>query len=172
MMYKTGDLGRMLPDSNMEFLGRMDHQVKIRGYRVELGEIENKLLKHPAVKEAVVVDKTDSDGNKYLCAYMVWHEEQTVAEMREYLAKELPDYMIPAYFVGIDQIPLTANGKIDRKSLPDPGGSINTGVEYVPPRNEIESKLVKIWQEVLEIEKIGVNDNFFDLGGNSLSLIR
>ena len=169
MMYKTGDLGRMLPDGNMEFLGRIDHQVKIRGYRVELGEIENKLLKHPLIKEAVAVDKTDAGGNKYLCAYIVWHEEaQTLAEMKEYLSYELPDYMIPAYFVSIDAIPLTSNGKINRKSLPDPSGSINTGVEYVAPRDQTEEELAKLWQEVLEVEKIGVNDNFFDLGGHSL----
>jgi acyl-coenzyme A synthetase/AMP-(fatty) acid ligase/acyl carrier protein len=168
MMYKTGDLGRMLPDNNIEFLGRMDHQVKIRGYRVELGEIESKLLKHPAVKEAVAVDKTGPDGNKFLCAYIVWHEPQTVAEMREYLLQELPDYMIPTYFIGIEQIPVTANGKIDRKALPEPEANIHTGVEYVAPRDEIETELAAIWQEVLSVERVGIHDNFFELGGHSL----
>ncbi|HEX3045261.1 MAG TPA: amino acid adenylation domain-containing protein [Bacillota bacterium] len=168
MMYRTGDLGRMLPDGNIEFLGRKDHQVKIRGYRVELGEIESKLLKHGAVKEAVVVDKTGADGNKYLCAYIVWHEEQTVATMREYLAGELPDYMIPTYYIAIERIPLTSNGKIDRKALPEPEGNIHTGVEYVAPRDPVEAGLAQIWQEILEVEKLGVNDNFFELGGHSL----
>ncbi len=171
MMYKTGDLGRMQPDGNIEFLGRIDHQVKIRGYRVELGEIESKLLKHLAVKDAVVVDKMDTGGNKYLCAYVVWNEEQAVPQMKEFLGRELPDYMIPNYFIGIDRIPLTFNGKIDRKSLPEPGGAINTGVEYVPPRNEIEAELAKIWREVLEVDRVGIHDNFFDIGGHSLKAL-
>ncbi len=167
-MYKTGDLARWLPDGNIEFLGRIDNQVKIRGFRIELGEIESKLLSHTEIKEAIVIDKEDSNNNKYLCAYIAVEREQTVAELREYLLKELPEYMIPAYFIQLDKLPLTANGKVDRKALPEPDGSITTGAEYVAPRNEIEEKLVSIWSEVLGIEKIGINDNFFELGGHSL----
>jgi acyl carrier protein len=168
MMYKTGDLGRMLPDGNIEFLGRMDYQVKIRGYRVELGEIENKLTKHPAVREAVVVDRTDTMGVKYLCAYIVWRQTVTVVEIREYLANELPDYMIPTYFIGIEQIPLTPNGKIDRKALPEPEGNLRTNTEYIAPQNEIQEILADIWQEALGVAKVGIDDDFFDLGGHSL----
>ncbi|MDP4147694.1 MAG: amino acid adenylation domain-containing protein, partial [Bacillota bacterium] len=143
-MYKTGDLARWLPDGNIEFIGRMDHQVKIRGYRIELGEIESQLLKHEEIKEAVVIDREDTEGNKYLCAYVVSNKEITVTELREHLAKELPDYMIPAYFIQLENIPLTPNGKIDRKALPEPEGEINTGVEYAAPRNEVEEKIVKV----------------------------
>ncbi len=168
MMYRTGDLGRFLPDGNIEFLGRMDYQVKIRGYRVELGEIESKLHGHSLVKAAVVVDKTDSSGNKYLCAYIVWEQECTVSEMRSFLSAELPEYMIPTYFVGIDKIPLNSNGKIDRKALPEPGGNICTGKDYTPAETETEEKLSAIWKEVLEIDEISVEDNFFELGGHSL----
>ncbi|MCX7923160.1 MAG: amino acid adenylation domain-containing protein [Clostridia bacterium] len=168
MMYKTGDLGRMLPDGNIEFLGRKDHQVKIRGYRVELGEIENQLLKHPSIKETVVIDRADSSGNKYLCAYMVSDRELTPTELRDHLSKELPDYMIPSYFIRLDKLPLTPNGKMDRKALPEPSESVNTGTEYVMPANSTEEKLQKVWQEILEIERIGVTDNFFELGGHSL----
>ncbi len=170
-MYKTGDLARWLPDGNIEFLGRIDNQVKIRGFRIELGEIESKLLSHTEIKEAVVIDKEDSNKNKYLCAYIAVEREQTVAELREHLSKELPEYMIPTYFIQLDKLPLTANGKVDRKSLPEPDGSVTTGAEYEAPRNEIEEKLVSIWSEVLGIEKIGINDNFFELGGHSLKAI-
>ena len=146
-MYRTGDLARWLPDGNIEFIGRIDHQVKIRGFRIELGEIESQLLKHEEIKEAVVIDREDKDGNKYLCAYVVSNKEMTVIELREHLSKELPDYMVPAYFMQLEKIPLTPNGKIDRKALPEPDGDINTGVEYVAPRNEIEEKIVKIWSK-------------------------
>jgi amino acid adenylation domain-containing protein len=168
VLYKTGDLARWLPDGNIEFLGRMDHQVKIRGFRIELGEIESLLKKHQSIKEVVVIDKEDAQGNKYLCAYLVSDQAFTVSEIREFLARELPNYMIPAQFVKLEKIPLTSHGKVDRKALPEPDGSINTGVEYEGPGNEIEKKLVKIWQEVLGTERIGINDNFFELGGHSL----
>jgi len=167
-MYRSGDLARWLPDGNIEYLGRMDAQVKIRGNRIELGEIENKLLKHNEIKAAVVIDKADSNNNKYLCAYLAVEREQTVAELREYLSKELPEYMIPTYFIQLDKLPLTANGKIDRKALPEPDGNIVLGTEYEAPRNSTEEKLVAIWREVLGVEKIGINDNFFELGGHSL----
>ena len=171
LLYRSGDLARFLPDGEMEYLGRIDHQVKIRGHRIELGEIDNQLLKHPAVKEAVVLAREDKEGNKYLCAYIVDDREITVQEIRDYLSKELPDYMIPSYFVQLDKIPLTSNGKVDRKSLPEPDGSINTGVEYAPPESEAEKKLVEIWQEVLRVDRIGVNDSFFSIGGDSIKAI-
>jgi len=167
-MYRTGDLARWLPDGNIEFLGRIDSQVKIRGFRIELGEIENQLIEHEAVKEAVVIAKEEQDGSKYLCSYVVGDGQLTVTELREYLRKELPDYMIPSYFMQLEAMPLTPNGKIDRKALPEPDGKIDSSVEYEAPRNEVEEKLVKIWEEVLKVEKIGINDNFFELGGHSL----
>lgn len=169
-MYKTGDLGRLLADGNIEFLGRKDHQVKIRGYRVELGEIESHLLKNVAIKEAIVVDRTDSSGNKYLCAYLVSDRELTGAELREYLAGELPDYMIPVYFIRLEKLPLTTNGKIDRKALPEPAQDIITGNRYTKPENDMERRLCDIWQEVLGLDRIGTTDDFFEIGGHSLKI--
>ncbi|MGB7604620.1 MAG: amino acid adenylation domain-containing protein, partial [Lutisporaceae bacterium] len=169
-MYKTGDLVRWSQDGNIEFLGRIDHQVKIRGYRIELGEVEARILSCEGIKEATVIAR-EAEGNKYICAYITGNREFTVSELREYLLKELPEYMIPTYFIQLDKLPLTANGKIDRKALPEPDGSITTGTEYVAPSNETEEKLVSIWQEVLGIQKVGINDNFFELGGHSLKAI-
>ncbi|HLP47901.1 MAG TPA: amino acid adenylation domain-containing protein, partial [Candidatus Kapabacteria bacterium] len=172
-LYCTGDLARWLPDGNIEFLGRIDYQVKIRGFRIELGEIEKRLLSHPGIKEAVVLMQDEED--KYLCAYIVSDHEYGVSELREYLLSKLPDYMIPAYFVTLTKIPLTVNGKIDRKSLPKPGLKVNES--YTPPRNKLEKKLVELWSEVLGKNKlnssqlqltIGIDDNFFNLGGHSL----
>ncbi|MDP4147324.1 MAG: amino acid adenylation domain-containing protein, partial [Bacillota bacterium] len=171
-MYKTGDLARWLPDGNIEFIERIDHQVKIRGFRIELGEIESQLLKHEEIREVVVIDKEDKEGNKYLCAYVVGDKELTVTELREHLSKELPDYMVPLYFIQLENIPLTPNGKIDRKGLPEPDSEINTGVEYAAPRNEVEEKIAKVWSEVLGVETIGIDDNFFALGGHSLKAIQ
>ncbi|EGO65801.1 non-ribosomal peptide synthetase [Acetonema longum] len=170
-MYRTGDLARWLPDGNVEYLGRIDHQVKIRGFRIELGEIETELLKHPAVKEAVVVAREEAATGKYLCAYFAAGQPLAVIQLRELLAKELPDYMIPAYFVQLDRMPLTASGKIDRKALPEPEGRSNTGAAYIAPRNEAEEKLARIWRQVLGIGQVGIHDNFFDLGGHSLKMI-
>ena len=170
-MYRTGDLARWLPDGNIEFFGRIDHQVKIRGYRIELGEIENRLLKHEMIKEAAVVAKKDNSGSKYLCAYIVAENELTVPELREYLSMELPAYMIPSYFVQLDKLPLTPNGKVDRKAMPEPDYYISTGTEYAAPEDEIEKELSEIWSNVLEIEGFGVNHDFFEVGGNSITLI-
>ncbi|QUI24145.1 non-ribosomal peptide synthase/polyketide synthase [Vallitalea pronyensis] len=167
-MYKTGDLARWLPNGNIEFLGRVDEQVKIRGYRIELGEIEAQLLKHEEIKEAVVVAKEDESSNKYLCGYIVVKNEVKAQELREYLSKELLDYMIPSCYVELDTMPLTPNGKIDRKALPEADGSIHTGAAYTEPTNEVEARLVKLWEEVLKVDKVGINDNFFELGGHSL----
>ena len=137
-LYRSGDLAKLLPDGDMEYYGRLDHQVKIRGHRIELGEIEARLLQHEAVEEAVVIARDDSEGIKYLCAYLVKGAELTIQALREYLSSELPGYMIPSYFVELEKMPLTSNGKLDRKALPDPDGSINTGTEYIAPSNDIE----------------------------------
>ncbi|NOQ25822.1 MAG: amino acid adenylation domain-containing protein, partial [Bacteroidales bacterium] len=166
-LYRTGDLARCLPDGNIEFLGRIDHQVKIRGFRIELGEIESVLLKHENIKESVVLAREEK-GDKYLCAYILSKEKFNQEEIRTYLSTSLPDYMIPAYFIELEKIPLTTNGKVNRKALPSP--EIKAGDNYVAPSTEIEEKLVEIWSEVLNIEKeeISVNDNFFSIGGHSL----
>ncbi|MBP2645388.1 MAG: amino acid adenylation domain protein [Firmicutes bacterium] len=171
-MYRTGDLARWLPDGNIEFLGRMDHQVKIRGFRIELGEIETELLKHPSIKETIVVARDGNDGDKYLCAYIVAEREVTIAELREHLSRTLPDYMLPPYFVELEKMPLNSNGKADRKALPEPKGNINTGVNYVAPRDETEEILVEVWQTVLKAERVGIKDNFFSLGGDSIKAIQ
>lgn len=171
-MYCTGDLARWLPDGNLEFGGRVDQQVKIRGNRVEIGEVEEQLSRCEGIKEAMVMAREDRGENKYLCAYLVSDNEIKVAEIKEQLSKTLPDYMIPTYFISIDKLPLTANGKIDTKALPQPDGNINTGVEYSAPDSATEEKLVEIWQEILDINKIGTNDNFFDIGGNSLLIMK
>ncbi len=170
-IYRTGDLACWLPDGNIEFLGRLDHQVKVRGYRVELGEIEAQLLGHPLVKEAVVVIRGNK-SDKYLIAYYVSDKEIELEEFHYHLEEKLPEYMIPPYFVKIDKMPLSRSGKTDRKSLPDFNGEIKSDVEYVAPSNEIEIKLVEIWSDILELDKIGVNNNFFRLGGHSLKATR
>ena len=174
----TGDLAQWLGDGNIEFLGRWDNQVKVRGFRIELGEIQSQLLKHEKIREAVVIGSSEEyqGGDKTLCAYIVYtgdaEEAAITRELRTYLSHMLPDYMIPAYFVPIKQIPLTPNGKIDRKALPGPG--IPSGKAYTAPGSEIEKKLVGLWSEVLEVDKtkIGVTDVFFEWGGHSLKAIR
>ncbi|WDV44340.1 amino acid adenylation domain-containing protein [Clostridiaceae bacterium M8S5] len=171
-MYKTGDLARWLPDGNIEFLGRKDYQVKIRGFRIELGEVESFLLKQEMIREAVVLAKEDESGNKYLCGYVIASENLTVHKLREKLLKEIPDYMIPSYFVQLDKMPLTPTGKIDRKALSKLSSKLNTGVKYVPPTNEMQHKIANLWQKELGIDKVGINDNFFEIGGNSLKAIR
>uniref|UniRef100_UPI000B29B220 non-ribosomal peptide synthetase n=1 Tax=Abyssisolibacter fermentans TaxID=1766203 RepID=UPI000B29B220 len=167
-MYRTGDLARWLPCGNIEFLGRIDNQVKIKGYRIELGEIENNLLQHEKIREAVVIVRKDGIEDKYLCAYIVSDKEFTTTELRTYLLKQLPGYMIPSYFMQLERIPLTHNGKIDRKTLEKLDINMTTGVEYERPRNEVETRLIDIWRNVLNVDKIGIDDNFFDLGGHSL----
>jgi amino acid adenylation domain-containing protein len=173
IIYKTGDLARWLYNGEIEFLGRVDHQVKIRGYRVELGEIENQLLKHEAVKEAVVLAREEEGGDKYLCAYIVgefaFKGANVPSELKRYLSQSLPDYMIPTYVMELPELPLTASGKIDRQVLPAPVGQRH-GV-YAGPRDSIEMRLVRIWGDVLPSRPgvtIGIDDNFFELGGHSL----
>ncbi|MCD4691529.1 MAG: amino acid adenylation domain-containing protein, partial [Calditrichales bacterium] len=171
-LYKTGDLVRYLADGNIEFLGRIDQQVKIRGFRIELGEIEALLRKHSALKDAVVIAHEDMPGDKQLAAYIVPQQISEIPDnetLRLLLSEKLPDYMIPAFYIPIDKVPITPNGKVDRKALPAPDKErFSSKKDYVPPRTELEKLLIETWQEILGIDKIGIYDNFFDLGGNSL----
>ena len=172
-IYKTEDLVRWLPDGNIEYLGRTDFQVKIRGFRIELGEIENTLAKHEAIAQ-VTVSAKEKDNQKYLVAYYVTVKDQLDPEidtLRSYLSASLPDYMVPTAFVKLDAMPLTPNGKINRRALPDPDMSL-MGEEYVAPRNGIEQQLADIWCDVLKLEQVGIHDNFFHLGGHSLLAIQ
>ncbi|MGG1652503.1 amino acid adenylation domain-containing protein [Paenibacillus sp. NRS-1780] len=168
-MYKTGDLARWLPNGEIEYLGRIDDQVKVRGYRVELGEITQGLLKHEAIPEACILPVTSVNDVVFLVAYYVSEECFTNAMLRKFLSKELPDYMIPAHFVHLSAMPLTANGKIDTKALPQPKKSSET---KVAPGNELEQLLVDIWSEVLSVSNIGIDDHFFELGGDSIKAIQ
>lgn len=170
-MYHTGDIGRWLPDGNIEFAGRADFQVKIRGYRIETSEIEAEIQKYEAVKSAVVIDRADRQGNKYLCAYIVPARDFTVMNLRNFLAAFLPDYMIPARFVKLENIPLSANGKIDRKALPEPEGSAEAEPGCVKPSGEIEGKIAAAWGKILGTGDIGADLNFFEIGGDSMSVI-
>jgi amino acid adenylation domain-containing protein/non-ribosomal peptide synthase protein (TIGR01720 family) len=174
-LYRTGDRVRYRPDGNIEFLGRLDEQVKIRGFRIEPGEIETALGRHPAVRDGVVVVKTDAVGSKRLVAYVVAHAGTEVpAEdvLLDFLKELLPDYMVPAVFVMMEQLPLSPNGKVDRKALPDPDFAKTGGREYVAPRNDRELVLAETWQGVLGREQVGADDNFFDLGGDSIRAIQ
>nr|MDZ8168143.1 amino acid adenylation domain-containing protein [Nostoc sp. CmiSLP01]MDZ8284553.1 amino acid adenylation domain-containing protein [Nostoc sp. ChiSLP01] len=170
-LYKTGDLGRYLPDGNIEFLGRVDNQVKIRGFRIELDEIEKLLIQHPDVKQVAVIAREDIPGDKRLVAYIVLNQkpEAIIATLKRFLEEKLPNYMVPGVFVILDSLPLTPNGKVDRQNLPK-GDRTRPDLEetFVAPRNSIEEKLASIWAELLQIEPIGINDNFFNLGGHSL----
>ncbi len=167
-MYKTGDLARWLPDGNIEFLGRMDSQVKVRGFRIELGEIEIKIQGYKDVNEAAVIVRKDNKGENCLCAYIKGEKTLRMPELKEYLAKKLPYYMIPALFIEIDEMPLNANGKIDRKALLYIDGVTHTGTEYIEPQNELEKKLADMFCNILGLNQVGINDNFFELGGHSL----
>ncbi len=166
-LYKTGDLARYLPDGNIEFLGRGDHQVKIRGFRIELEEIESTLRRHPAVREAVVLAREDAPGEKRLVAYAV--AEAGPDELRRFLKDNLPDHMVPAAFVPLDALPLLSNGKIDRRALPAPDRTRpELDKAFVAPRTATEDLVAGIWAQLLDIERVGIHDNFFDLGGHSL----
>ncbi|MBG9910866.1 peptide synthetase, partial [Bacillus xiamenensis] len=164
VMYKTGDLARWLSNGDIEFIGRMDQQVKIRGQRIELGEIEHQLLQHPQVKEAVVI----AASNDTLCAYFTADGAVPLADLREQAGRELPVYMVPAFFMQLDELPLTGNGKVDRRALPVPDLSEQTANEFVPPQSDTERILAHIWEEVLEVPRIGRHDHFFECGGHSL----
>ncbi|HEX8337964.1 MAG TPA: non-ribosomal peptide synthetase, partial [Pyrinomonadaceae bacterium] len=169
-LYRTGDLGRYLADGQVEYVGRADSQVKVRGYRIELGEVEAALSAHASVGECVVAVRGEEDG-KRLVAYVVARAGQAVgaAELREQLAQRLPAYMVPSAYVFLDELPLTRNGKVDRRALPSPEANREQSSQsYEAPRNAVEEQLVAIWQEVLGLERIGIRDNFFELGGHSL----
>ncbi|WP_340203735.1 amino acid adenylation domain-containing protein, partial [Ascidiimonas sp. W6] len=168
-MYRTGDLARWMPDGNIQFIGRKDHQIKIRGYRIELGEIETALAKIREVAACCVLAKEDVSGNKRLVAYMVLEEETLDKQaIQDSLKQSLPEYMVPTIWVELETMPLTTNGKLDKKALPDPDASLLSSQSYVAPRNLTEQTLVTIWQKLLGVEQIGVHDNFFELGGHSL----
>nr|WP_232911560.1 syringopeptin non-ribosomal peptide synthetase SypB [Pseudomonas syringae] len=170
-MYRTGDLGRYLPDGNIEYLGRNDDQVKIRGFRIELGEIDARLARHPAVHEAVVTAREDIPGDKRLVAYYSVQSAQTepsIDSLRGWLQEQLPAYMIPVAYVRLDAMPLTPNGKLDRKALPAPDSDSLISRGYEAPQGEIETQIAVIWQELLGVEQVSRHDNFFELGGHSL----
>jgi aspartate racemase len=174
-LYKTGDLARYLADGNIEFHGRIDNQVKVRGYRIEPGEIEAALTGHPAVGQCVVVARQEAAGDKRLVAYAVAAQGQTPTggELRSLLKKKLPDYMIPAAFVMLESLPLTPNGKVDRASLPPPDSARQEPeAVFTPPRYDVERMLIQIWENLLNVRPIGIKENFFDLGGNSLLAVR
>jgi len=172
-MYRTGDVGRHLADGHIEFLGRNDFQVKIRGFRIELGEIEARLTEHCAVREAVVIAREDTPGNKRLVAYYTAADEGEQADaLRLHLSATLPEYMVPAVYVRLDSLPLTPNGKLNRKALPAPEADAYTAHKSEAPVGDIETQLAEIWAQVLGINKISARDNFFDLGGHSLLLLQ
>ncbi|MDH3438906.1 MAG: amino acid adenylation domain-containing protein, partial [Betaproteobacteria bacterium] len=169
-MYRSGDLARYCPDGSIEFLGRLDDQVKIRGFRIEPGEVEAVLCEHPAVRQAVVQVREDASGDKRLVAYVVPADPSLtdIEPLRALLRERLPDYMRPVPYVLLEHLPLTANGKVDRKALPAPDARAYTTGVYEAPVGEIEATLAQIWAEVLRLERVGRNDNFFNLGGHSL----
>jgi acyl carrier protein len=171
VVFKTGDLGRYLPDGNIEYLGRRDHQVKVRGFRVELGEIEVQLKGLEAVANCAVVLREDRPGDQRLAAYYVCKDGQAVSEseVRRQLQAQLPGYMLPQHLVELSSIPLTPNGKVDRRALPAPDlERCRQETKFVAPSTQVEKVLAKIWSDVLGLERVGVHDNFFELGGHSL----
>src|SRR5438270_3128697 len=178
-MYRTGDLGRWRNDGNIEYLGRNDFQVKVRGFRIELGEIEARLKEHPGIGQAVVMAREDIPGDKRLVAYDSTapggdaEAEAIEAErLRSYLLANLPEYMVPAAYVRLESLPLTANGKLDRKALPAPDNEAYARQRYEAPQGEMEVAMAAIWAEVLKLERVGRRDNFFELGGHSLLAVR
>ncbi|MEN6390525.1 MAG: amino acid adenylation domain-containing protein [Syntrophomonas sp.] len=170
-MYRTGDIARWLPDGNIEFLGRKDGQVKLRGFRIELGEIEQVLLMVDGITDAAVIARTDANNNKYLCGYYVGEHEMPAEELKNEIARELPDYMVPAHLIRLNELPMTPNGKVDRKALPEPQTGLEQGQTYIAAKTKKEKDILEVWRSVLGIESIGVNDNFFQLGGHSLKAV-
>jgi amino acid adenylation domain-containing protein len=173
-LYRTGDLARYRPDGNIEFLGRLDFQVKVRGFRIELGEIEAVLSQHPAVREAVVLAREDVPGDKRLVAYVVsaGASEVESGALRDFLHSKLPDYMVPAASVQLEALPLLPNGKVNRRSLPAPERERQATEPYAPPSNELEKAIAAIWQDLLQVDQVGVDDSFFDMGGHSLLIVQ
>ncbi|MCR8842559.1 amino acid adenylation domain-containing protein [Paenibacillus sp. SC116] len=172
LMYRTGDLARWLPDGTIEYLGRIDHQVKIRGQRIECGEIEHVLLSHPAVVEAVVMKRDAVSGSEYLCAYIICSEPVGHQELRDFAALRLPDYMVPRTVVELPAMPLSPNGKIDRKALPESELAADSVTPFVEAASDIELAIATVWREILQREDFGIHHRFFDVGGESLLLVR
>jgi aryl carrier-like protein len=172
-LYRTGDRVRWLADGSLDFLGRVDHQVKIRGYRVEPAEIESALLRHPDVREAAVLAREDAPGEKRLVGYIVPSRQPApaAAELREFLQETLPEYMVPWSFVALAALPVTGNGKLDREALPAPPEA-GTGTAFVAPRNDLERAIAAAWRDVLRLDRVGVRESFFEVGGSSLLLAR
>jgi len=171
-MYKSGDGARLLPGGELAYLGRLDSQVKVRGYRIELSEIENRLLKHELVKEAAVAVRENAEGEKELCAYVLSINPVSVAQLRAHLAQYLPDYMLPSHFTTLERMPMTINGKLDRAALPAPQYNVESGIGYEAPRSERERVMADIWSALLGHELIGIHDNFFALGGDSIKALQ
>jgi amino acid adenylation domain-containing protein len=173
-LFRTGDLARYLPDGRIELLGRADHQVKVRGFRIEPGEIESVLCQHPGVRQAVIVAHGDTPESKRLVAYLTGPDPLTeIQELRAFLKEKLPEYMAPSSFVLLEALPLSPNGKVDRKALPAPERPrAELSPSFEPPRSDLEKTLAGIWAEVLQLDQVGIRDNFFDLGGHSLALVR
>ncbi|MFP2903247.1 phosphopantetheine-binding protein, partial [Corallococcus sp. 4LFB] len=168
-LYRTGDLARWRADGQLEFLGRNDNQVKLRGFRIELGEIEAALARQPGVREVAVLVREDVPGDKRLVAYLVLAPEApSVSELRRALQQQLPGYMVPAHLLPLDALPLTPNGKLDRRALPAPDARPSLDTGFIAPQSALEVQLASAWQAVLRLDKVGIHDNFFDLGGNSL----
>lgn len=171
-LYRTGDLARWRPDGSLEFLDRLDQQVKVRGFRIELGEVESRLRQHPKVREAAAIVREDRRGGKQLVAYLVTDDgSRDAEEFRRFLKESLPDYMVPSAFAFLESLPLNANGKLDRKALPEPDAS-TTNHRYLAPRNLTEHVLAGIWRDLLNVERVGIHDNFFSLGGDSILAIQ
>ncbi|MEM8909284.1 MAG: condensation domain-containing protein, partial [Bacteroidota bacterium] len=171
-LYRTGDSVRMLPNGALVFIGRIDDQVKVRGYRVELGEVQTNLEESPLVKRAIVLAKKDANGIPQLIAYVIPERTFDKTRIQDDLKAKLPDYMVPSIFVEMEAFPLTANGKIDRKQLPDPEQTGIDRIPFVAPRNDLERRIAEIWRERLKLDKVGIHDDFFELGGHSLLAIR
>jgi hypothetical protein len=174
-LYRTGDLARVRSDGQLEYVGRVDEQVKVRGYRIELGEITTVLRRHPKLRDTAIVAREDRPGERRIVAYVVAEDNSTItaSELRGYLREQLPEYMIPAAFVVLDALPLTAHGKVDQRALPVPErDQLNLESTYVAPRTKAETIVSQVWKEVLKLEKVGIHDNFFDLGGHSLLVIQ
>ena len=169
-MYKTGDLARWFAKGDIEYLGRIDQQVKIRGFRIELGEIENQILEYDGIIEVSVNTRDDKNGNKILCAYIASNKTINTLILKKYLSKKLPNYMVPSYFVIVEKLPLTSSGKIDRKALPEPVYS--SQISYTAPRDKTEILISEIWSQLFSVEKVGIDDSFFDLGGDSLQVMQ
>jgi acyl-coenzyme A synthetase/AMP-(fatty) acid ligase/acyl carrier protein len=173
-IYRSGDLGRYLTNGDIEYRGRIDHQVKIRGFRIEPGEVESAIISHGGVRETIVVARADASGGNRLVAYVVPADGTTLAipELRNYLRAKLPDHMVPSVLVAMDRLPLTSNGKVDRRALPEPEGTrAEVSAPFMAAETEAEKRIAAIWQAALEVDTVGIDDNFFDAGGHSLLMI-